>query len=153
MGTEEEQRIIRVALEKDLAGIFQLDQCTFVDKWSETTWRQELNSTLGYYLVLEEDKAVVGFAGFWLVAGEAQVTKVAVAKLLRGQGLGKLLTGELVHKAQQLGATGINLEVRAGNMSAQRVYTHTGFKVVGVRPHYYLDNKEDAVIMARNFDR
>jgi ribosomal-protein-alanine N-acetyltransferase len=41
----------------------------------------------------------------------------------------------------------MTLEVRASNKTAQVLYEKYGFKEVGLRHGYYLDNREDAVIM------
>ena len=40
-------------------------------------------------------------------------------------------------------------EVRKSNMPARCLYEKHGFRSEGVRPKYYDDNKEDAVIMWR----
>lgn len=93
------------------------------------------------------DSSVVGFAGFWLVAGEAQIMRVAVRQSCRNRGLGSLLTENLVEEAWKLGAEAIQLEVREGNGSAIRVYEKCGFRSAGIRPNYYADNGENAVIM------
>jgi len=39
------------------------------------------------------------------------------------------------------------LEVRRSSIHAQRLYGRFGFLVTGVRPKYYSDTKEDALIM------
>ena len=39
------------------------------------------------------------------------------------------------------------LEVRESNIAAQALYRDFGFDLVGRRPHYYIDNNEDALIM------
>jgi ribosomal-protein-alanine N-acetyltransferase len=39
------------------------------------------------------------------------------------------------------------LEVRLSNMPARRLYEKYGFRPVGIRPRYYSDNGEDALIM------
>ena len=39
------------------------------------------------------------------------------------------------------------LEVRAGNDAAQAMYKKFGFEVTGIRPKYYRDNDEDAILM------
>ena len=41
----------------------------------------------------------------------------------------------------------ITLEVRASNSAALQLYESGGFKRVGVRPRYYANDGEDAVIM------
>jgi ribosomal-protein-alanine N-acetyltransferase len=49
--------------------------------------------------------------------------------------------------ALRLNARVMTLEVRLSNRSARDLYAKFGFKPVGVRPRYYSDNGEDALIM------
>ena len=145
--TTKEGIVTREMSAADLKAVQVIEQESFHDSWAVESWLAELNSSLANYIVLEQDGIIRGFAGFWLIAGEAQVTRVAVAKDARGQGLGKILTAALIAAAWQDGAEAVTLEVRKSNVAAQTVYTQTGFTVSGVRPHYYEDNKEDAIIM------
>ena len=131
----------------DLKVVQAIEQESFHDSWAVESWLAELNSSITKYIVLEQEGIIKGFAGFWLIAGEAQVTRVAVAKDERGKGLGKMLTEALVAAAWQEGAEAVTLEVRKSNLTAQTVYAKTGFTVSGVRPNYYEDNREDAIIM------
>ena len=41
-----------------------------------------------------------------------------------------------------------SLEVRRSNLAARGLYEKFGFRVKGVRPAYYSDVREDALIMA-----
>jgi ribosomal-protein-alanine N-acetyltransferase len=45
----------------------------------------------------------------------------------------------------------VTLEARVSNLVAQNLYTKFGFDKLGVRKAYYLDNKEDAVIMSTEY--
>ncbi|MGL5206445.1 MAG: ribosomal protein S18-alanine N-acetyltransferase [Acidaminococcaceae bacterium] len=148
MGKTSEKGIVTRAMSAaDLKAVQIIEQESFHDSWTVESWLSELNNDLAHYIVLEQEGAIRGFAGFWLIAGEAQVTRVAVAKNERGKGMGKDLTEALVASAWQAGAESVTLEVRKSNIAAQTVYTKTGFAVSGVRPQYYEDNKEDAIIM------
>ena len=145
--TSKEGIVTREMSAADLKAVQAIEQESFHDSWAVESWLAELNSSIAKYLVLEQEGIIKGFAGFWLIAGEAQVTRVAVAKDERGKGLGKILTEELIAAAWAEGAEAVTLEVRKSNIAAQTVYTQTGFTISGVRPHYYEDNKEDAIIM------
>ena len=74
------------------------------------------------YIVMEENGKVIGYAGYWLVAGEAQITRVAVAAEERERGLGTKLTAALINLAWNEGADAITLEVRQSNTAAQKMY-------------------------------
>ena len=95
---------------------------------------------------LPQDK-IVGFAGFWIMAGEAHIISIAARASYRGRGVGELILASLIDLARTLGADIVTLEARVSNFVAQNLYLKYGFKKVGVRPGYYTDNREDAVIM------
>lgn len=96
---------------------------------------------------------IVGFTGFWVMAGEAHITSIAVRNDYRRKGIGELLMIAIFELALQLQADVVTLEVRVSNVNAQNLYTKYGFKAVGERRRYYLDRgpsgdtREDALIM------
>jgi ribosomal-protein-alanine N-acetyltransferase len=90
---------------------------------------------------------ILGFAGLWLMAGEAHITNIAVRESYRRQGMGELLLIALIDLALELGANLMTLEVRASNTTAQSLYAKYGFIEVGLRRGYYTDNREDGVLM------
>ena len=51
-----------------------------------------------------------------------------------------------------MGARYLTLEVRPSNEPALKLYGELGFEVVGVRPRYYSDNGEDALVMVKPLD-
>jgi ribosomal-protein-alanine N-acetyltransferase len=91
--------------------------------------------------------SVVGYCGFWMAADEAHISTIAVEHKYRRQGIGQLLLITAIERAVKLGANLLSLEVRVSNLAAQNLYRKYGFKVVGRRPRYYSDNREDALIM------
>ncbi len=95
----------------------------------------------------QESHRLVGFAGIWLIAGEAHVTTIGVKESLRGRGLGELLFASLLDVSMQLPTRRVTLEARVSNEGAQKLYHKYGFTQQGIRKKYYSDNKEDAVIM------
>lgn len=131
----------------DIPALVKIEAESFYDAWNESMLLNEINNNLTTYLIMEIADKVVGYAGFWLVAGEAQITRVAVADAERGQGFGTRLTAALVSEAWHKGADAITLEVRESNLAAQKAYLTCGFASEGIRPNYYEDNHENAVIM------
>jgi [ribosomal protein S18]-alanine N-acetyltransferase len=91
---------------------------------------------------------IVGFVGFWIMAGEAHITNIAVRLSHRRQGIGELLLISAIDLATELNAHTITLEVRASNIAAQSLYQKYGFTQVGLRRGYYSDNREDGVLMS-----
>jgi ribosomal-protein-alanine N-acetyltransferase len=91
---------------------------------------------------------IFGFAGLWLMAGEAHITNIAVWEKHRRQGIGEALLIAMIELAIELDARLITLEVRASNTAAQSLYAKYGFTQVGVRRGYYTDNREDGILMS-----
>ncbi len=97
---------------------------------------------------------VIGFAGIWLMAGEAHVTNIAVRLAYRRRGLGELLLISLIDIARELKASIVTLEVRTSNTTAQGLYLKYGFNQTGIRHGYYvdrgyqIDSREDGAVMS-----
>jgi ribosomal-protein-alanine N-acetyltransferase len=91
---------------------------------------------------------IVGFSGIWMVVDEAHLTNLAVRHQYKGKGLGELLLLATIDLANELKASFLTLEVRASNLVAQNLYNKYGFMQMGIRHGYYLDNREDAIIMS-----
>lgn len=91
---------------------------------------------------------IVGFSGIWLLTDEAHITNLAVRQQYQRQGIGELLLIATIDLAKELKANIMTLEVRASNLAAQNLYSKYGFTQAGLRHGYYLDNREDAVLMS-----
>ncbi|MFQ6059038.1 MAG: ribosomal protein S18-alanine N-acetyltransferase [Anaerolineae bacterium] len=90
---------------------------------------------------------VLGYGGFWIMAGEAHISTIAVAPEHRRRGIGELLLVTMLDRATELNAEVMTLEVRVSNVAAQSLYRKYGFQPVGRRRGYYSNNREDALIM------
>jgi ribosomal-protein-alanine N-acetyltransferase len=91
---------------------------------------------------------IVGLAGFWIMAGEAHITNIAVRQAYHRRGIGEQILISLIDLAKKLDARLLTLEVRASNVAAQGLYSKYGFAQVGLRRGYYTDNREDAILMS-----
>jgi ribosomal-protein-alanine N-acetyltransferase len=83
----------------------------------------------------------------WLMVDEAHVITFAVHPSWRRQHIGDRLLLAMLDIAIDGGANEATLEVRLSNLPARRLYEKFGFRPVGLRPRYYSDNGEDALIM------
>jgi len=132
----------------DLPAVHVIERESFRTPWPAHAYRHELeNNRLAQYVVARCGDEIVGFAGMWLLVDEAHVTTFATRRAWRRQGIGERLLLALLDLAAGRGAHEATLEVRPSNLAARRLYEKYGFKVVGVRPRYYSDNNEDALIM------
>jgi ribosomal-protein-alanine N-acetyltransferase len=133
---------------EDIPAVHAIESASFPTPWPPYAFRQELETNrLARYLVVRAGERVIAYAGIWLMVDEAHVTTFAVLPAYRRRGIGGLLLVELMELAADLGAVVCTLEVRLSNAAARKLYQEFGFKPVGVRPRYYTDNAEDALIM------
>jgi ribosomal-protein-alanine acetyltransferase len=91
---------------------------------------------------------IAGFVVASLIAPEAEIESIAVAESVQRRGVGRELLQALATELREQAISLLHLEVRASNLSAIRFYESENFKQVGVRPRYYTDPEEDAVLMA-----
>jgi ribosomal-protein-alanine N-acetyltransferase len=78
---------------------------------------------------------------------EAHITTFAVDPRYRRRRIGERLLLSLLDLSVDRHAREATLEVRLSNLAARRLYEKYGFRPVGIRPRYYSDNQEDALIM------
>jgi ribosomal-protein-alanine N-acetyltransferase len=133
---------------RHLRQVLRIDHQVYPRPWSLGLYLGELSTTEGRsYLIARQGTQVVGYAGLMVIVGDAHITTVAVAPVHQHRGHATRLLLVLLRDAVALGAERVTLEVRASNQEAQRIYSRFGFAPAGVRKAYYVDNREDAVIM------
>ena len=133
---------------EDLPRIHLIEQASFSTPWPPHAYRTELEKNrLAHYLVLRAEETVVGYAGVWLMVDEAHITTFAVDPRWRRRGIGERLLLAVLDLARAQRAREATLEVRLSNIPARRLYEKYGFRPVGLRPNYYSDDHEDALIM------
>jgi ribosomal-protein-alanine N-acetyltransferase len=132
----------------DLAAVHDIELRCFTTPWPAHAYRTEVESNrLAHYRVLRIDGRVVAYAGIWMMLDEAHVTTFAVDPPWRRRRLGERLLLAMLDLAIERGAREATLEVRLSNLAARRLYEKYGFRPVGIRPRYYSDDHEDALIM------
>jgi len=135
----------------DLPEIMAIERESFASPWTAGMFAKEIDSSHARCLCVRinsEDKSIVGgYIIFWLVAGEAHLHNVAVKKEYRSRGLAFGLMEAMKEIAGVNKITSQTLEVRESNTEAIKLYRKCGFVVKGVRPLYYTDTCEDALIM------
>ncbi len=148
----EEIRIRPMEL-KDLEPVQSIDRASFSMPWPSSAYKYELNENpLSLLWVAEASSPasqakVVGMIVVWLILDEAHIATLAVRQDYRGRGIAQCLLRVALAAAIVKGMRLATLEVRAGNLIAQRLYRRFHFEVVGSRLRYYRDNNEDALIM------
>lgn len=139
--------IIRALTEADVEEVSRIEQETFSMPWKPQDFLEMVEADYAYYYVAEEDGEIAGCCGIRNMAGEGEITNVAVAKKFRRRGIGRALMEYMLKEAELLGMESATLEVRISNTPAIRLYESLGFQGEGVRPNFYEKPKEDALIM------
>ncbi|MFQ9805850.1 MAG: tRNA (adenosine(37)-N6)-threonylcarbamoyltransferase complex dimerization subunit type 1 TsaB [Christensenellales bacterium] len=144
---------IRPIREEDVKQIHEIEKACFAMPWSEESILHDVKeNVVARWLVLDDGNGgVLAYAGMWFVLDEAHVCNVAVRPDSRGLGYGKRIFTALIDLAMENSMAMITLEVRRSNTIAQNLYHACGMLDVGYRKRYYEDNKEDALIMYRDF--
>jgi ribosomal-protein-alanine N-acetyltransferase len=142
----------RVVLEKmersHLSAVLAIDEQVYPQPWSPSLWRQEVEfgETRRYTAALIGDK-LVGFSGLMLLAGTGHVSTIAVDPPQQRAGVATALMKGLFADAHEADLEALTLEVRVSNNPARELYRRFGFAPSGIRPNYYSDTNEDALIM------
>jgi ribosomal-protein-alanine N-acetyltransferase len=132
----------------DLEAVHGIELASFSSPWPPNAYRSELETNrLASYLVARVDGEIVAYGGMWLMVDEAHITTFAVHPAWRRQRVGERLLLAFLDLALARHAREATLEVRLSNVPARRLYEKYGFRPVGLRPRYYSDNGEDALIM------
>lgn len=132
----------------DLPEVEAIERASFTTPWPPNAYRSELSENrLASYLVARIGDRVVGYAGMWLMVDEAHITTFAVHPSWRRRRIGERLLLAMLDLAATRRAREATLEVRVSNLAARRLYEKYGFRPVGVRPRYYSDDGEDALVM------
>ena len=156
---------------RDITAVMEIEHDSFPTPWSARAYRHELlDNDLSRYFVVRQRRMesprldllsriryslgagtrppILGYGGFWMMAGEAHISTIAVQPDWRRLGIGELLLVAMLDRATELEADMATLEVRVSNVTAQNLYRKYGFRQVGLRRRYYRDSDEDALIMS-----
>jgi [ribosomal protein S18]-alanine N-acetyltransferase len=128
--------------------ILEIEKASFLSPWSRADFRAETEKYISRLWVLVSDETVTGYICFWIVGDEIQILNLAVHPEKRHLGLGQFLLTRMIETGISAGAKNAWLEVRPSNLSARNLYKKQGFCEIGIRPNYYPESKEDAILMS-----
>ncbi|MGM0577767.1 MAG: ribosomal protein S18-alanine N-acetyltransferase [Myxococcota bacterium] len=133
----------------DLPEVLAVERMSFADPWPEEVFKAELRHCWSHCRVLRrrEDGHIIGYLVFWSVADEVHLLNIAVEPSERHHQHGRALVDYMLQFAREHHARFVTLEVRRSNEAAVHLYEGCGFKQVGVRPQYYANDGEDAIVM------
>ncbi len=139
------ERPVRRLAYSDLPGVISIERRSFPAPWSLAMFVLELSKPSGICLVATEGDELLGYLVCSRYDRVWHLMNVAVSPDRRRQGVASRLISQLIEEAG--GELPFTLEVRVSNREAIAMYERLGFRSAGVRPRYYQDNGEDALIM------
>lgn len=142
--------------EQDLDQVMEIEHASFKAPWSRQVFAEELERDWAYVDVVRDrdDKGrsrVAAFCNYWLVRDEVHVLNVATHPKHRRRGHGARLMRHVVDFAKRHHCRYVTLEVRRSNEAAIELYRAFDFRPVGIRPNYYVEDNEDAIVMLLEF--
>jgi [ribosomal protein S18]-alanine N-acetyltransferase len=138
---------IRRLIYADLPQVVAIERRAFTTPWSLAMFVLELSKPSGICLAAEVENELVGYLICSRYDTVWHVMNIAVDPDRRRRGIASALIGALFERVGD--DPQVTLEVRKSNTGALALYERFGFRSAGVRPRYYADNGEDAVIMWR----
>lgn len=124
-----------------------LEAACFSSPWSQKAFLDAVNDANAFFMVAELDGRIIAQCGYYLAYDEADISNVAVSSEYRNQGIAFTMLNHLMTYGKEHGVSAFTLEVRVGNPAAIRVYEKLGFESAGIRPKFYSNPTEDALIM------
>jgi ribosomal-protein-alanine N-acetyltransferase len=147
--------MIRPASLESLSEILAVEEACFSAPWTRKMLEGELSGNpFAHFLVArrrrEEEaskQAILGYLCYWIVFEEVRLMNLAVIESMRHRGIARSLVSTALQTGVSQSAHRAVLEVRASNRAAQALYQGFGFSQTAVRPKYYTNPVEDAVLM------
>ena len=151
-------RIRKITIE-DIDDVVKLEESNFSTPWKRADFEDLTDKEDRGCVVAESSGNPAGEAGGELrgriigcvvyrnIVGDVDITNVQVDTAFRRQGIARGLMMKAMEYAREAGGERFTLEVRASNTPAITLYESLGFVSAGIRPGFYENPREDAVIM------
>ena len=147
--------IIEPATIESLPDILQIEEACFSAPWTRKMLQAELSGNpFAHFLLAKQvlpgeagSISIVGYLCFWVVFEEVRLMNLAVIESMRHKGIARALVRQALEVGLAQAARCAVLELRASNHAAHALYQSLGFCDVTIRPTYYTNPIEDALLM------
>ena len=132
----------------DLDQVMAIERESFRSPDSAKVFLEEMARDWAHVdVVRDPEQRVVAFSNYWVVADEVHLLNLATHPGERRSGHASRLLARIIDVGRERQCRVATLEVRRSNAAALRLYRRFGFRPVGVRPNYYAEDQEDAIVM------
>ncbi len=122
-------------------------ECFGKNAWSRASVEEFIQNEYSHVVAAYKGDKLIGYAGVFVLFGEAELTNIAVLPSERRRGAARSMLTALISLSRTLGAELLHLEVRESNAPAISLYEAFGFQIDGRRKNYYSSPREDALLM------
>ena len=143
---------IRDMIAEDMDDVLSIERTSFPAPWSKAMFLDEMQYPCCHDLVAVVNGHIVGYISFAIVSDEVHLRNIAVHKNWKRHGVASTLLAEMMVISSGKDAIHCTLEVRKSNEAALALYKGFGFVVEGIRPRYYAETGEDALVMWANLE-
>lgn len=141
---------IRYMEESDLDEVTFLEESCFSTPWKRQDFADVLTNPDRIYLVAEQEGKILGGIMLSMIPSvhEGDISNVAVFEEYRCRKIASQLLEKIIRIGkEEYGINEFTLEVREKNDAARGLYEKAGFISEGIRPDFYDNPKDNAVIM------
>ncbi len=148
---------LRVADLDDIKHLIAIEEAVYLGQAPWTTddfYNEIIRYDVRLYLIIKKNQQVIGFVGaaYQRPTQDIHITNIAILPIWQNKGLGTILLHEIIKVAKRMHVQTLSLEARKSNNLAVALYERLGFKKVGIKSRYYLDNREDAISMEKKVE-
>jgi len=145
-------RVIREMTLDDVESVVAIERSVFTMPWSPKVFAAEVARESAICLVCVVGGVLVGYLIADAFVDVWHLMNVSVVPEYRRQSIASDLIEEYFEITEEKPHRGHTLEVRASNEAAIELYRSFGFVATGFRRGYYSDNREDALIMWKDWE-
>jgi [ribosomal protein S18]-alanine N-acetyltransferase len=138
---------IRPATVADVSAVAAIERECFSDPWSPAGLAETIQYGTARAFLAENSAGVAGYIMARISGEEGEILNLAVLPRDRRRGVARGLLAVGVEALLAAGVREAYLEVRESNSAAITLYRSAGFRPVGLRPGYYRNPREDALVL------
>lgn len=133
----------------DLDDVLEVERSSFPSPWTPDLFVNEFTNprSVRRVAVRHPENRLVGFMIYWVILDEGHLMNIAIDPACRCRGAATFMLENMFAECSKRKIRSVTLEVRRGNSAALQLYDKFGFKLIGLRKNYYVEEGEDAVLM------
>ena len=133
----------------DISDILLMEKEQNIKISSENILKNAIKSNTNKYYVAYLENKIVGYFGIDILPDFIDILTIVVKEEFKRKHIASFLLKEIFSIAKENNISKIFLEVRKSNIPAQKLYNKFGFKQINIRNNYYINPKEDAIILIK----